>query len=44
MTQMPGTEYHYHVGGSLGREAATYVTRQADEDFYQALKAGEYCC
>ncbi|MBE9092555.1 AAA-like domain-containing protein [Tychonema sp. LEGE 07203] len=34
---------YYQVGGSLGTNAPNYVKRQADDDFYNGLKAGEFC-
>lgn len=39
----PAEKFQYQVGGSLEKQAPCYVTRQADEDFYQALKVGEFC-
>jgi len=35
--------YEYQVGGSLNSKAPSYVTREADLGFYQALKAGQFC-
>ena len=35
--------YIYHIGGSLGVEAPSYVERRADQDFYDALLKGQFC-
>lgn len=35
--------YEYAVGGSLSLEAPSYITRQADDNFYQGMKAGKFC-
>lgn len=36
-------QYKYRVGGSLSVDAPTYVTRQADHDFFEGLKTGDFC-
>ncbi|WP_013323800.1 CHASE2 domain-containing protein [Gloeothece verrucosa] len=35
--------FEYQIGGSLAKNAPSYVTRKADSVFYEALKAGEFC-
>jgi hypothetical protein len=37
------SNFEYQVGGSLDSNAPSYVTRKADEAFYRALKAGQFC-
>lgn len=36
-------EFEFRVGGSLESDAPSYVTRQADSEFYEGLKAGKFC-
>ena len=42
MKKIP-VSYEYQIGGSLPADASSYVMRQADFDFYESLKAGEFC-
>jgi len=36
-------DYQYKVGGGLPINAPSYVFRKADSQFYQRLKAGNFC-
>ncbi len=35
--------YPYHLGGCLPINAHSYVKRQADEEIYEGIKAGDFC-
>jgi WD40 repeat protein len=37
------TESFYITGGTLHRDAACYIERQADTDLYKGLKGGRFC-
>lgn len=43
MNQSVNGNYRYQVGGALGEDIPSYVTRAADHHFYQALQAQEFC-
>lgn len=43
MSTQPNSTYEYQVGGALLVDAPSYVVRQADENLYNALKAGKFC-
>jgi len=42
MTETTASEF-FVVGGTLGRDAACYVRRLADEELLAALRAGQFC-
>ncbi len=43
MDTAPSRNYSYKLGGSLPLHAPSYVVRSADQEFYDGLKAGEFC-
>lgn len=42
-TNHPMPKYEYQVGGCLPPDFPSYIQRQADEDFYDTLKKGDFC-
>jgi hypothetical protein len=42
VAETTGSEF-FVVGGTLGRDAACYVRRHADEELLAALRAGQFC-
>ena len=43
MSAEANSAYEYQVGGSLPLDAPTYVKRQADDDLYRGVRAGQFC-
>ncbi|HAC66001.1 MAG TPA: hypothetical protein DCF68_21330 [Cyanothece sp. UBA12306] len=43
MKESGNGSYRYQVGGALGQDVLSYVTREADTEFYQALQKQEFC-
>ncbi|BBD62849.1 TPR repeat-containing protein (plasmid) [Nostoc sp. HK-01] len=43
MVSVNNGSYRYQVGGALGQDVPSYVARAADEQFYEALQAQEFC-
>ncbi len=43
MSDTSKPSFKYIVGGSLQKDDPSYVFRNADQEFYNALKAGEFC-
>ncbi|MEM9540924.1 MAG: AAA-like domain-containing protein [Cyanobacteria bacterium P01_E01_bin.42] len=43
MNALPARKELYRLGGSLPWSHPTYVERQADREFYEELKRGEFC-
>ena len=44
MNQLHHSNTLYQVGGSLSEDAPSYVRREADNQLYQYLRTGEFCC
>lgn len=42
MDTVSDRSFYYNVGGSLGKEAPSYVVRKADQAFYNSIKAGSF--
>ncbi len=36
-------DYKYYVGGTVQPQSRSYVKRQADQDLYDSLEAGDFC-